>query len=141
MHKSLTLRFNIILVLIYLLILAACYLIGGLPTVWITYIYVLLGIITGAFQSLALKSKPSSFLSTKTASEVRFALLKTSVYGKISIFTVWSLVFLMLWLAFFKSDDMAKSHTILSSFISFMLFRELASMPGLIFLSRLKNKA
>jgi hypothetical protein len=141
MHKSITLHFNILLVLIYLTIIAACYLIGGLPTVWITYIFVFLGIISGIFQSLALKTSPSSFINANTVSEVRFAFLKTSVYGKISIFIIWSLVFLMLWLIFFRANDMAKTHTILSSYVSFLLFRELASMPGLIFLSRLKNEA
>ncbi len=137
MHTTLTVRTNGALACLWAVLLVASFAAGTPPTLQFLLSFLLLGLAIGAFQSLAMRSSPAAFLVADSASAVKKALL-SSTMGKLSIAAMWPSVGAIFWLVWFKSE-WASLQTLLGSYAALLLGRELASFPGVLLLSRVRN--
>jgi hypothetical protein len=140
MHSTLKIRTNIMLICIWALVVFACFYLGKSPNLSIIFSFLAIGLFTGIFQSLAIRSTPQLFLASHTAMDVRKASL-SSTFGKLSIATLWVAVPLLLWLVWFKPELISPFQTIIGSYATMALTREVASFPGVLFLAGYKNVA
>jgi hypothetical protein len=137
MHKTLTLRTNGIFIVLWALLVVACFTIGQSPAMPVVLAATLVGLGVGVFQSLAMRSSPPAFLVAKTSSDVKRAFV-ASTFGRLSIAALWLAVPAMLWLVWFRAE-LASLQTIVGCYASLLLSRELASLPGVLFLARIHN--
>ncbi len=138
MHTTLTLRTNILLICVWAVILFVCFYVGNSPDLIVVFPFFCIGLLTGIFQFIAIRSTPQLFLATKTALEVRTATL-SSTFGKLSIATLWLAVPLLLWLAWSKPELNSPLKTIFGSYAVLAFTREVASIPGVLYLAKLNN--
>ncbi|WP_411885524.1 hypothetical protein [Polaromonas sp. YR568] len=134
MHKTLTVRTNSLFMLLWGLLITACLFIGTMPPLQIIFLFVLMGLGVGLFQSLAIRSSPDAFLATKTATDVKRALL-SAPFGKMSFGVHWLAVLALLGLVWF-SEESVSLKTFFTSYFALLFARELASFPGVLFLAR-----
>jgi hypothetical protein len=124
-------------ILAWAVVLACCLMISRTPTFQIFCVFFLIGTAAGTLQSLAMRASPAPFLLSKSATDVKRALL-ASKFGKASIAILWLSVAALLWLIWFKTE-MASLQTLFGSYASLLLSRELMSLPGVISLAGQKN--
>jgi hypothetical protein len=130
MHKSLTPGFNVILIIIITGVLAIALVLSWRHALMLIYVTVPLGIAAGVAQVRALAANPEGFRSSKTAIEVRRALLSTAS-GKLSVVLLWGTgVFALIWaIAVNPSNPII---VWLAGQASFSLARECCSLPSLL---------
>jgi hypothetical protein len=137
MHKTLTLRTNGVFIFLWALIVGVCFVLERPPVWWSVLIFVLIGLCTGIFQSFAIYQSPQAFLAAQTATNVKRVILE-SIFGKLSIGAFWLAVPAILALPWFEAD-IATLQNIIGSYGSLLLSRDLASLPGVFLLARIRN--
>jgi len=125
--------------LLWGLLITACLLIGTMPPLQIIFLFVLMGLGVGLFQTLAIRSSPDAFLATKTATDVKRALL-SAPFGKLSFGVHWLAVLALLGLIFFY-EELASLQALFTFYFAVLFARELGSFPGVLFLARHRTAA
>ncbi|HTE41759.1 MAG TPA: hypothetical protein VK629_13080 [Steroidobacteraceae bacterium] len=135
MHKSLTPRFNITLIVVWLLVLAVALVMAWQQSISLVCFTLSLGVIAGLLQARALSVTPDRFRSAATTTDVRRALVSTFP-GKLSIFLLWATGAVALVWAIVANP----SNPIfiwLAGYASFSVARESCALPGVLRLSQL----
>ena len=130
MHTSLTVRTNVLLLLVYLAVVVVCSVISPPSQLPFLAPFVIAGLAAGAFQAKAISASPAAFRSAETWTAVRNALASSRL-GKASLGLLWCNGFAILLFVLFGSS-VATLSTLLGAYASFGLARELATLPSVL---------
>lgn len=134
MHKTLTIRSNIVLAVLWAGLLAAMLWLAwplAVPSTGVTFA---IGGVAGLAQAQALTASAGAFRNAGSATEVRKVMMQTRA-GRLSIMLLWAAcAAAVVWaLAFGASKAFPVA---LSAYAAFALARELVSLPGLVRLAK-----
>jgi hypothetical protein len=135
-HKSLTPRFNVTLIAIWLVVLGVALAMAWQRSLLLVCITLSLGVVAGLLQARALSATPDTFRSAGTAMEVRRALVST-LPGKLSIILLWGTgAAALVWAV--VADPSNPILIWLAGYASFSVARESCTLPAVLRLSQLK---
>jgi hypothetical protein len=135
MHYTLTLRGNVILIVLWIAAVAVIVITRPLLSVQITVVFAVLGVIAGMLQSKALQVNAMEFLVAKTAKQVRAAIV-SSLYGKLSIAVLW-ITGLALASLLIYGGNFSTWQNVVVCYAVFSITRELKSLSSVVALSKL----
>ena len=134
MHKSLTPRNNLLLMLVWAVVVGAFTIVSAHPNKALMLgVGAALGLIAGVLQLRALQEGKERFLAATTALEVR-AAMASSKAGRFAIFTLYGSAGLLLLTAFMQKEVIAFG--LLAGFAAFALVRDGIALKGCISLQK-----
>ena len=137
MHKSLTPRSNLVLILVWGAVVGAFMFSSTLPTrALLIGIGAAFGLFAGLFQLRALHETKERFLSATTALEVRAAMM-SSRSGLLATYTLYAAAGILLLTAFTQNEFIGLG--LVAGYASFAFVRECLTIKGCIDLQRAQS--
>jgi hypothetical protein len=137
MHKSLTPRFNLICVALYLSLLSLVLILTSWQqSIRLIFIALLVGAVAGVLQARAMAVRPKQFLTSGTTMDVRRAIL-ASMPGKLSLVLLWGTAASSLVWAI-RSNPSNPFFIWIAGYTSFAVARDLCALRAVFRLNRLQ---
>lgn len=137
MHKSLTPRNNLLLILVWAAVVIAFLFASAHPNKTLMLgVGAIFGFVAGIFQLRAIQASKDKFLTATTALEVR-AAMTSSTAGRLAIYTLY-LVFGILLLTAFTQKEVV-GFGLIAGYAAFALVRDCIALQGCISLQRAKE--
>jgi membrane protease YdiL (CAAX protease family) len=134
MHKSLTLRNNLLIILVWAAVVSAFIFASAHPNKPLMLgVGAFFGVVAGIFQLRAIQESKDKFLTAKTALEVR-AAMTSSTAGRLALYTLY-LVFVILLLTAFSQKEVI-GFGLIAGYAAFALARDCIALQGCISLQR-----
>lgn len=132
MHKSLKVRSNVIILVVFFVIAVIGYSSVQPFSVLFVIISCLFGTLLGITQSMSMRENPQIFLETKSAIDVRRAITSTKV-GKFYVVFLWGSLFFI----YAISQKMGIGDGFVAGAATIMFTRDMITLPALIELNKM----